>query len=82
MDPTEEFRRLAVQKINAEEADREKLEKIYGKVWDTKELQEAFTVQSFFAPFVDVTRKEDGVRGTLCFQHMPRFYFSFSPDTK
>jgi len=82
MDPTEEMRRLAVQTINAEEADRAKLQKIYGEVWNTKQLREEFTVHSFLAPFVYVTRKEDGVHGTLAFQHMPRFYFSFEPEGK
>ena len=50
------------------------------EVWDTNELQELFTVHSFLAPYVVVTRKSDGVKGTLMFTHMPRFYFSFIPD--
>lgn len=82
MDPTEDFRRLASEKINSEEAGREELERIYGQVWDTKELQEEFVVHSFLAPFVHVTRKEDGVEGSLVFQHMPRYYFYFAADKK
>ena len=80
MDPTEEIRKVATERINAQMAEREDLEVTYGQVWDTKQLQEDFTVHSFLAPFVYVTRKTDGVRGTLAFQHMPRYYFSFEPE--
>jgi hypothetical protein len=52
----------------------------YGDVWSTKELQEEFTVRSFLAPYVFVTRKTDGVPGSLSFTHHPRYYFSFVPD--
>ena len=31
------------------------------------------------APFVVVRRKGDGKKGSLEFQHQPRFYFNFSP---
>lgn len=57
---------------------REELEKQYGRVWDTNELQADYTVEGFGAPIVVVTRKADGVRGSLEFQHSPRFYFSFN----
>jgi hypothetical protein len=36
-------------------------------------------VIGFLAPFVVVRRKIDGVKGSLEFQHHPRFYFGFSP---
>jgi hypothetical protein len=32
------------------------------------------------APFVVVRRKSDGVKGSMMFQHMPRYYFSFRED--
>jgi hypothetical protein len=32
------------------------------------------------APFVVVRRKADGVKGSLMFQHMPRFYYGFAKD--
>lgn len=51
-------------------------------VWDTQEMTSLFDVHSFLAPFVMVTRKSDGVRGSLEFQHRPRFYFNFAPDRK
>jgi hypothetical protein len=48
--------------------------------WDTAQMSELFTVHSFLAPFVFVTRKSDGKRGTLTFTHSPRFYFDFEPE--
>lgn len=59
------------------EAVREKLTAAYGDVYDTQQLGETFEVEGFAAPFVVVRRKSDGVRGSLEFQHMPRFYFRF-----
>lgn len=47
------------------------------RVWDTAQLQEDFTVEAFGAPYVQVVRKSDGVRGTLEFKHSPRVYFDF-----
>ena len=77
-DPTESIRREMVKEINAVEGSREDLESKHGQVWDTKELQEDFFVEGFMAPFVSVKRKSDNVKGTLEFQHDPRFYFNFS----
>ncbi len=78
-DPTEEVRRLLVAEINGNPQDRESLERFYGagQVWDTAELTEAFTVEGFAAPFCFVTRKSDGKRGMIEFQHQPRFYYNF-----
>jgi hypothetical protein len=62
-------------------AQRKALEDRYGPgdVFDTTELQHHFTVHNFLAPLVRVTRKSDGVMGTLEFQHSPRLYFNFIP---
>lgn len=49
------------------------------EVYDTGELQTLFSVHSFLAPYVSVTRKADGKRGSLEFQHAPRYYFNFVP---
>ena len=49
----------------------------YKDVMTTDEVREKFEVISFLAPFVMVKRKADGVKGTLQFTHMPRFYFDF-----
>ena len=57
---------------------REALTEKYGAAWDTSELQEHFTVESFLAPFVVVVRKADGAKGSMQFTHNPRFYFDFN----
>lgn len=70
-------RREAQRRINESHAERKWLEAEYGQVWDTEELQRDYEVQGFAAPYVVVVRKADGARGTLAFQHEPRFYFDF-----
>ena len=79
-DQTEAIRRDLCKTLNAEPGSREDLETRYGDVWDTQELQEHFTVLSFLSPFCIVARKSDGVRGSVLFQHNPRFYYSFKPE--
>lgn len=79
-DNTEDIRRKMIEDINRDPNGREALEKEYGQVWDTNELSRDFEVLGFLAPFVIVRRKSDGVKGSLKFQHSPRFYFSFEPD--
>lgn len=61
-------------------AARQALEAEYGQVWDPNQLREDFDVQGFLPPYVVVIRKSDAVRGTLTFQHMPRFYWGFVED--
>ncbi len=78
-DPTETIRRELVAEINAEPGSREYLEAQHGQVWDTNQLQEDFDVLGFMAPIIAVRRKTDGVKGSLFFQHGPRFYYSFQP---
>ena len=56
---------------------REEPEAIYGKVWTTDEVQKEFEITGFYAPQCGVIRKSDGKRGSLTFQHSPRFYFDF-----
>ena len=48
--------------------------------WSTDQLREEFVVHGFLAPFIAVTRKSDGAKGSMEFQHFPRFYFNFVPD--
>ena len=81
-DATEPIRRERLAEINAQPGSREALEAQYGQVWDTAQLTEYFEVIGFMAPFVVVRRRADGVKGSLEFQHNPRFYFNFAPDTK
>ena len=77
MDKTENIRREMVEIINSNPSERERLEEMYGEVWDTSEFGKDFEVIGFMAPFITVKRKEDSVRGVLMFQHSPRFYFDF-----
>lgn len=79
-DPTEEARRQRLAEINSEAGERAELEARYGQVWDTKELARDCIVIGFMAPLIVVQRKSDGVRGSLEFQHQPRFYFNFQPE--
>jgi hypothetical protein len=80
MDSTEPIRRALVSAVNADPGSREALEAKHGQVWDTKELSRDFKVHGFMAPFIVATRKADGVKGSLMFQHLPRFYFLWTPD--
>lgn len=79
-DPTESLRHQRLVEINAEPGSREALQAQYGQVWDTNELRQDFDVLGFMAPLIVVRRKADGVRGSLEFQHSPRFYFNFQPE--
>ena len=79
-DPTEDIRRTMVAEINVEQAERDALTARYGQVWNTTELKDAYEVTGFLAPFIVVTRKSDGAKGSLMFQHSPRYYFSFTKD--
>lgn len=80
-DPTENIRRNLVDSIhnqvksNDKDQERKRLEEQYGRVWDTTELTPDFEVLGFMAPFVVVRNRETGEKGTLLFQHHPRFYF-------
>lgn len=73
-------RRVRLSEINTDAGDRARLEARYGKVWDTEELRTQFEVLGFMAPFVVVRRRSDNRKGSLEFQHHPRFYFSFTED--
>ena len=78
-DPTEAVRHQLLAEINAEPGSRNALEALHGQVWNTEELSRDFEVIGFMAPMIAVRRKSDGIRGSLYFQHGPRFYFSFEP---
>jgi len=79
-DPTESIRRELVAAINVEPGSRESLEQMYTDVYDKAEVEAKFEVISFAAPFMIVRRKSDDAKGTLMFQHSPRFYFEFTAD--
>lgn len=78
-DETEAARRQRLAEINTDAGDRTALEARHGQVWDTRELARDFIVIGFMAPIIVVQRKSDGAKGSLEFQHQPRFYFNFQP---
>ena len=78
-DETEHYRRQRLVELNSEPGSREALEAEHGQVWNTEELSADFEPIGFMAPFIVVLRKSDGKKGSLEFQHQPRFYFGFSP---
>lgn len=83
-DETEPVRRVMVSAINEQiesndgSAERARLEAQHGQVWNTEELSADFTVEGFMAPFIVATSNETGKKGTMLFQHMPRFYFDWN----
>ena len=85
-DETEDIRRdrLAAINITVESQDptteRKRLEAQYGQVWDTAQLSNDFEVLGFMAPYVVVRCRADGFKGSLEFQHSPRFYFNLVLD--
>jgi hypothetical protein len=81
-DETEDIRKQMVAEINAQPGSREYLEAKHGQVWNTSELSNDFEVIGFAAPLVVVRRKSDGQKGSLYFQHSPRFYYGFEPHKK
>lgn len=85
-DQTEQIRRDRSAVINGAveshepDSERTRLEVRYGKVWDTAQLGQEFEVLGFMAPYAVVRRRSDGCKGSLEFQHHPRFYFNFVLD--
>ena len=53
------------------------LEAKHGEVLTTNEATAKYEFHAFLAPFASVTRRSDGVKGLIAFQHRPRFYFGF-----
>jgi hypothetical protein len=49
--------------------------------WTTEELRAEFDVKGFAFGFCIAVRKSDGVKGSLDFDHSPRVYYSFCPDS-
>lgn len=76
-DPTEGYRRMRVAEINSYPQEREELETVYGKVWNTKELGADFEVLGFMALYVVVRDLVTGKKGSMEFQDRPRYYYNF-----
>ena len=83
IDETEQYRRARQAELNSAAAARAELEAQYGKgnVWSTQEIRDSqYEIVAFLAPFVIVRDKTTGKKGSLEFQHSPRFYFNFQAD--
>jgi hypothetical protein len=82
-DPTEDIRRARQAELNNEAGARAELEAKHGQVWSTDELRASqYEVIGFMAPFVVVKDRTTGKKGSLEFQHAPRFYFNYQEDAK
>ena len=75
------IRRIQAAIINGDARTREELESLHGQTWTTAEMTEEFCVSGFAAPYVIVTRRSDGVQGSLLFRHHPRVYFGFKEQS-
>lgn len=78
-DPTETARRKLMVEFNSSPGSRQYLAAKHGEVWDTDELSRDFEVIGFMAPLIVVVRKSDRQKGSMMFQHNPRFYYGFEP---
>jgi hypothetical protein len=78
-DATESARRQRLSEINSQPGTRKALEAQHGQVWNTEELSREFEAIGFMAPFIVVRRRSDLQKGSMEFQHHPRFYFGFRP---
>jgi len=81
-DPTEAARRQRLSEINTQLGSREAIEARHGQVWSGDEFRRDFEAIGFLAPLVVVQRRSDGQKGSLEFQHNPRFYFNFKPHER
>ena len=75
-DETEAIRRQQLVEINAQPGSREALEAEHGQVWDTRSLGRTSRWRDSW-PLRCRPAEIDGQRGSLMFQHNPRFYFGF-----
>jgi hypothetical protein len=81
MDETESYRRARQAELNSEAGGSQLLEDLYGQVWSTDELRASdWEVIGFAAPFVVVRNRKTRQKGSLEFQHSPRFYFNLQED--
>ena len=74
---TETIRRLQQAVVNQTPTDQLPIK---DRTWTTQELQEEFDVIGFAAPYVVVSSKTTGKRGTMMFKHSPRIYFNYEDE--
>lgn len=73
----EAIRRVMLEAINIVPGSREALEAEHGQVWDTEQLRAEFEATRFAAPIIFLRRRSDSQKGTMLFQHHPRFYWGW-----
>ena len=78
-DDTEDYRREMIESGFVDAA-ATLVEALGGKTWSTAELQRDFVVRSFLAPYVLVTERASGRKGTLLFRNIPRTYYDWKPE--
>lgn len=87
-DQTENIRKEIITEVNSQitsenpEIERKRLAEKYGQVWNTAEVANDFEIEGFMAPFIIAKNKKTGKRGSLMFQHCPRFYFCWQEDSR
>jgi len=59
---------------------RTELSKKYPDVMDTTQATAKYEFIGFLSPYVSVKDRKTGIKGSLEFTHMPRFYFNFIPN--
>ena len=79
-DPTVELRKQRAREINSRPRNRLALHRDFGDVWTHQEMAQEFDIVLWICPLVIVIRRSDGIKGSLLYQHQPRFYFRFYPD--
>ena len=80
-DQTETIRRQQVAEINSDPGcTSESRSKAWRRI---RHIRIAGSIQCAWlsiAPYVFVQRKSDLTKGSMLFQHSPRFYFGFKPE--
>lgn len=74
---TAEERAKLEAEVNATPCTLEELQRKYGQVWTVEQVEAQFEIEAFCPPLACATRRADGVRGTLVYQHCPRYYWSW-----
>lgn len=82
VDPTEGIRRKLTSIINAGALTKEQFAEHGIEALTTEEVAREYEITGFAAPLVAARRRSTGERGSLYFQHHPRLYFAWEPDSQ
>ncbi len=81
-DPTEGIRRTLAHAINAGALTKEQFAEYGIEALTTEEVAQKFEIIGFAAPLVIAHQRTTGERGSLYFQHHPRLYFAWEPESR